>query len=114
MEIIPKTGFKGLRENWQSDLIAAFSVSMVALPLALGIAIASGASPMAGVLSATIGGIVTTFYRGSHIAINGPAAGLIAVVLASIEALDDGSGKALNYVFAAIFVSGCLQVVLGF
>ncbi len=114
MDIIPKTGLRGLRENWQSDLIAAFSVSMVALPLGLGIAIASGASPMAGIFSAIIGGVVTTFFRGSHLAINGPTAGLIAAILASIEVLDDGSGKALNYVFAAIFVSGCLQVVFGF
>lgn len=113
MEIIPKTGFKGLVENWQSDLIAAFSVSTVALPLALGIAIASGAPPLAGILSAIIGGIVTTFYRGSHIAINGPTAGLIAAILASIEVLDDGSGNTLNYVFAAIFVSGCVQVLFG-
>lgn len=46
-------------------------------------------------------------------AINGPAAGLIAVILASIAALDDGSGKALNYVFAAIVVSGIIQVLFG-
>ena len=37
---IPSTGFKGLRENWRNDLIAAFSVALVALPLALGIAVA--------------------------------------------------------------------------
>ncbi len=113
MDIAPKKGLNGLIENWQSDLIAAFSVSMVALPLALGIAIASDAPPMAGVLSAIIGGIVTTFFKGSHIAINGPAAGLIAVILASIAALDDGSGRALNYTFAAIVVSGAIQIVMG-
>ena len=113
MDIVPKSGLKGLIENWQSDLIAAVSVSLVAMPLALGIALASGVPPMAGVLSAVIGGIVTTFFRGSHVAINGPAAGLIAVVLASMAALDDGSGNALNYVVAAIFVSGAIQVLLG-
>ena len=110
---IPSTGLKGIAENWRSDLVAAVSVSLVALPLALGIAVASGVPPMAGVLSAIIGGIVTTFFRGSNIAINGPAAGLIAVVLAGISALDDGSGNALNYVFAAIVVSGVIQVLLG-
>ncbi len=109
----PQNGLKGLAENWRADLVAAVSVSLVALPLALGIAVASGVPPMAGVLSAIIGGVVTTFFRGSHIAINGPAAGLIAVVLAGISALDDGSGNALNYVFAAIVVSGALQVLLG-
>ncbi len=48
---IPSAGFKGLKENWRNDLSAAISVSLVALPLALGIAVASEVSPMAGVLS---------------------------------------------------------------
>jgi MFS superfamily sulfate permease-like transporter len=113
MQSIPKQGFKGLLENWQSDLLAAISVALVAMPLALGIAIASGVPPMAGILSAVIGGVVTTFFRGSHLAINGPAAGLIAVILTSVAALDDGSGRALNYVFAAIVISGAIQVLLG-
>lgn len=113
MDIIPKPGFKGLVENWQSDLIAAISVSMVAMPLALGIALASGVPPITGILSAIIGGIVTTFFNGSNIAINGPAAGLIAVVLGSIAILDDGSDQTLNYVFAAITVSGAIQIILG-
>ena len=112
-DAVPSSGLNGLKENWRSDLVAAVSVSLVALPLALGIAVASGVPPMAGVLSAIIGGIVTTFFRGSNIAINGPAAGLIAVVLAGVSALDDGSGNALNYVFAAIVVSGFIQVLLG-
>ncbi|MFT5167926.1 MAG: MFS superfamily sulfate permease-like transporter [Saprospiraceae bacterium] len=112
MQKIPKTGFSGLVENWQSDLIAAVSVSLVALPLALGIAYASNVPPMAGVVSAIIGGVVTTFFRGSHVAINGPAAGLIAVILSSL-ALWSGDEKALNYVLAAIVVSGGIQILLG-
>ena len=113
MQSLPKQGLKGLVENWQSDLLAAISVALVAMPLALGIAIASGVPPMAGILSAVIGGVVTTFFRGSHLAINGPAAGLIAVILTSVAVLDDGSGQALNYVFAAIVISGGIQVLLG-
>ena len=70
---IPASGFKGFKENWRNDLSAAISVSLVALPLALGIAVASGVSPMSGILSAIIGGVVTTFFRGSNLAINGPA-----------------------------------------
>lgn len=108
MSIIPKTGFAGMRENWQSDLLAALSVSLVALPLALGIAVASDVEPIAGIISAIIGGLVTTFYRGSYLAINGPAAGLIAVILAGIASLGH-----INFVLAAIVVSGALQVVLG-
>ncbi len=107
---IPASGFKGLKENWRNDLSAALSVSLVALPLALGIAVASEVSPMAGVLSAIIGGVVTTFFRGGHLAINGPAAGLIAVILGGLVALDGN----INYVLAAIVVSGGIQTILGF
>ncbi|TNE54687.1 MAG: SulP family inorganic anion transporter [Bacteroidetes bacterium] len=113
MQIVPKTGLKGLAENWQSDLLAAISVSLVALPLGLGIALACGIQPMAGVWSAVVGGIVTTFYRGSFVGINGPSAGIIAVILASVSAMDDGSGHAVNYVLAAVVVSGAVQVLLG-
>jgi MFS superfamily sulfate permease-like transporter len=105
---IPHDGIKGLKENWRSDLLAAVSVSLVALPLALGIAVASGVSPMAGILSAIIGGVVTTFVRGGHLAINGPAAGLVAVILGGLVVLGD-----INYVLAAIVVSGGIQIVLG-
>jgi len=113
MQTIPKSGFKGLIENWQSDVIAAVSVALVAMPLGLGIAIASGVPPMSGIIAAVIGGIVATFFRGSHLAINGPTAGLIAVILSSIVVLDDGSGNVLNYLMAAIIFSGALQVALG-
>lgn len=113
MDSIPKTGFKGLTENFQSDLIAAISVSLIALPLSLGIALAAGAPAMSGILSAVVGGVVTTFFRGGHISINGPAKGVIAVILLGIALMDDGSGQAFNYVLAAIVVSGALQTVLG-
>ena len=113
MKITPKTGIQGLLENWQSDLLAALSVSLVAMPLALGIALASGVPPMSGILSAIIGGIVTTFFRGSHVAINGPAAGLIAVIFSAGIALNDGTGQSLNYVLAAIVISGVIQIILG-
>ena len=106
---IPRDGFKGLKENWRSDLFAAISVSLVALPLALGIAVASNMSPMAGVLSAIIGGVVTTFFRGGHLTINGPAAGLIAAILGGLVALDYN----INYVLAAIVVAGGIQILLG-
>ena len=113
MENIPKTGFQGLIENWRSDLIAAVSVSLIALPLSLGIALAAGAPAMAGILSAIVGGVVTTLYRGGHVSVNGPAKGVIAVILLGIALMDDGTGQAFNYVLAAVVVSGAIQVLLG-
>ncbi len=113
MEVTPKKGFKGLIENWQSDLIAAVSVSLIALPLSLGIALAAGAPAMSGIISAIVGGVVTTLYRGGHISVNGPAKGVIAVILLGILMMDDGSGQAFNYVLAAVVVSGAIQVLLG-
>ncbi|NND94613.1 MAG: SulP family inorganic anion transporter, partial [Flavobacteriales bacterium] len=113
MENTPKEGFKGLVENWQSDLIAGVSVALIALPLSLGIALAAGAPAMAGVISAIIGGIVTTLYRGGHISVNGPAKGVIGVILLGIALMDDGSGQAFNYVLAAVVVSGAIQSLLG-
>ena len=102
MEITPKTGFQGLLENWKSDLIAAVSVALIALPLSIGIALAAGAEAMAGIFSAIVGGVVTTLYRGGHISVNGPAKGVIAVILLGIAAMDDGTGQAFNYVLAAM------------
>lgn len=113
MEPKPKEGFKGFVENFQNDLIAAISVSLIALPLSLGIALAAGAPAMSGILSAVVGGVITTFFRGGHISINGPAKGVIAVILLGITLMDDGSGQAFNYVLGAIVVSGAIQTLLG-
>lgn len=93
--------------------MAAFSVALVALPMSMGIAMASGVQAMSGLISGIVGGIVTTFFRGGHVAINGPAAGLIAVVLGAIISMEDGSGRAINYMLAAVVVSGGLQVLFG-
>ena len=106
---VPASGISGLIEKWRSDLLAALSVSLVALPLALGIAVASDLSPMAGVISSIIGGVVTTFFRGGHVSINGPGAGLIAVILGGLVALDGN----INYVMAAIVFAGAIQAAMG-
>ena len=113
MEALPKKGIKGLAENWKNDLIAAVSVALIALPLSLGIALAAGAPAMSGIFSAIIGGVVTTLYRGGHISVNGPAKGVIGVILLGITLMDDGSGQAFNYVLAAVVISGALQTLLG-
>ncbi len=113
MSVSPKKNLNSLVANWQSDFIAAVSVALIALPLSLGIALAAGAPAMAGILSAVVGGVVTTFFRGGHISINGPAKGVIAVILLGVALMDDGSGQAFNYVLAAIVVSGALQTLMG-
>jgi len=108
--IVPSRGLKGLKENWRNDVSAAITVSLVALPLALGIAVASNISPMSGVLSSIIAGVVTTFFRGGNLTINGPGAGLIAAILGGLAVLDGN----INYVLAAIVISGAIQALLGF
>lgn len=100
--------------HWRSDLVAGLSVSLVALPLSLGVAIASGAPPMAGLISAIVGGILTTFIRSGHVSINGPSASLIAVVLLAIQSLSDpGTLNGFPYVTAAFILAGGLQLIFG-
>ena len=113
MEATPSSGLKGLTQNWKSDLIAAVSVALIALPLSLGIALAAGAPAMSGIFSAVVGGVVTTLYRGGHVSVNGPAKGVIGVILLGIVLMEDGTGQAFNYVLAAVVVSGALQTLLG-
>ena len=78
-----KNILKGIQENFPSGLV----VFLVALPLCLAIAIASGAPPLSGVISGIIGGIVIGGISNSNISVSGPAAGLTAIVLASITDL---------------------------
>ena len=75
--------FKSLK----SDLPASVVVFFVALPLCLGIALASGAPLFSGLIAGIVGGIVVGFLSGSEIGVSGPAAGLAAIVLTAITAL---------------------------
>lgn len=110
----PKTGLPGLMENWRSDLISGFLVFLIALPLCLGIAMASGFPPMAGIISAVIGGVVVSRISGSYVTINGPAAGLIVVILSAVQSLGQGDAMAgYRYTLAAIVMASVLQIVMG-
>lgn len=112
--IVPKTGLAGLAENWRSDLLSGFLVFLIALPLCLGIAMASGFPPMAGIITAVIGGVVVSRISGSYVTINGPAAGLIVVILDAVQSLGQGDAMAgYRYTLAAIVVASVLQVLLG-
>lgn len=90
------------------DLIAGVVVFLVALPLCLGIAHASGAPLQAGLISGILGGIVVGALSGSHVSVAGPAAGLAAIVVAQLEQL--GSFEAF---LTAVLLAGVLQFGLG-
>lgn len=112
--ILPKTGLEGLKENWRSDLQAGFLVFLIALPLCLGISIASGFPPSAGIITAIVGGLLVSYTNGSHIVINGPAAGLIVVMLSAVQSLSDGDMlSGYRYTLAATMIAGLIQVVMG-
>jgi carbonic anhydrase len=90
------------------DIIAGIVVFLVALPLCLGIAVASNADPFSGIVSGIIGGIVVGILSGSHSSVSGPAAGLTAVVAVQIATL--GSFEAF---LAAVLIAGVIQIILG-
>lgn len=99
---VPQTGLGGLKENWDSDLQAGFLVFLIALPLCLGVSLASGFQPSAGIISAIIGGLLVSRLSGSCLTINGPAAGLIVVIFDAVQALGEGDAMAgYRYTLAA-------------
>lgn len=97
--------FGSLKSDFPSGLV----VFLVALPLCLGIALASGAPPLSGIIAGIIGGIVVGWLSKSHISVSGPAAGLTAIVLTAIAAL--GSFEAF---LLSVFLAGVFQLILGF
>ena len=117
MNKINLTRLKPILENWKFDFMAAIGVALIALPLALGLATASGAPPSAGIITSIVGGIVVAILGGGHVSIAGPGYGLIVVMLTSIISLG-GNGAHMvagfQYTLAAIIVAGCLMILFGF
>lgn len=108
----PQNGLAGLR-HWRHDLLAGMVVSLVSVPFSLGIAVASGAPPICGLISAIIAGLVLPFLGGSYVTISGPAAGLAPALFAAMLALGRGD-RAVGYplLLVAICLTGLVQVVL--
>ncbi len=108
---IPAQGIKGFKENWRADLLSGLLVSLIALPLCLGIAMASGFPAFGGVITAIIGGLVVGPLCGSQLSIKGPAAGLIAISMAAVETLGAGNGfDGYRFALAAIVIASVLQI----
>lgn len=108
------TGLAGFTQNLAPNIISGFLVFLIALPLCLGIALASGFPPFGGLITAIIGGIVVSFMAGSELTIKGPAAGLIAIAIAAVETLGQGD-MALGYklTLAIVVIAGLIQILFG-
>ena len=94
--------------NLKNDLPAGLVVALVALPLCLGIALASNAPAFSGILAGIIGGIVVGMISGSHLSVSGPAAGLTVIVINAIDTL--GTFEAF---LLAVFIAGVMQFLFG-
>ena len=90
-------------KTWRADLPASIVVALVALPLCLGIAVASGAPPLSGLIAGIVGGIVVGLLSKSSLSVAGPAAGLTVIVLAAIESLPSFEAFLLAVVLAGVF-----------
>ncbi|HZG25190.1 MAG TPA: SulP family inorganic anion transporter, partial [Chitinophagaceae bacterium] len=95
--------------NLKSDFSSSIVVFLVAVPLCLGIALASGAPFFSGLIAGIVGGIVVGSLSNSQLSVSGPAAGLTAIVLAGITRLG-----AFETFLVAVFLAGLIQMALGF
>lgn len=94
--------------EFRSDLPAGLSVFLVALPLCLGIALASGAPLFSGLVAGMIGGLLVGLLSGSEVSVSGPAAGLAVIVADSIKGLE-----AFDVFLTAVVIAGIIQLILG-
>lgn len=104
---LPKDGWSGLIENWKKDILSGFLVFLIAMPLSLGIAKASGFPPVSGLITAIIGGTIVSIFMGARLTIKGPAAGLIVIVVSSVNELT------YPYALGAIVAAALIQVLFG-
>ncbi|MCC5792119.1 MAG: bifunctional SulP family inorganic anion transporter/carbonic anhydrase [Legionellaceae bacterium] len=96
------------KKDFKSDLLASIVVFLIAIPLCLGIALASGAPLFSGIISGVIGGLIVGLASGSHVSVSGPAAGMAAVVVTAITQLGD-----FNVFLLALCLAGLIQISIG-
>lgn len=113
----PYFGLQGLKTYFKNDLLSGFLVFLIALPLCLGISMASGFPPIGGIFTAIIGGMLVPLIAGAknaQLTIKGPAAGLIAIAVACVA--DLGGGDALlgyKLALAVVVATGVIQIGFG-
>ncbi len=107
MNIKYLNNIKGLLGNLKYDFPAGMAVFLIAIPLSLGIALASGAPLFAGLIAGILSGIVIAPISGSALGISGPTAGLAIIVASAIEELG------FNGFLLALFIAGILQIIMG-
>ena len=105
----PRPRAKDYIKSLPNDLAASVVVFLVALPLCLGVALASNAPPLSGIIAGITGGIVVGLASRSHLSVSGPAAGLTTIIAAAITTL-----SSFEAFLMAVVLAGVLQVVLGF
>jgi MFS superfamily sulfate permease-like transporter len=108
--LLGASDLQDLQKNWKTDMLSGFLVFLLALPLSLGIAKASGFPAAMGVLTAMVGGLITPLFRVSPLTIKGPAAGLITVCSGAF--LEFGGEAYWPMVSAAVMVAALLQLLM--
>jgi MFS superfamily sulfate permease-like transporter len=100
---------KDYLKSFPNDFTASIVVFLVALPLCIGVALASNAAPFSGIIAGIVGGIVVGLASRSHLSVSGPAAGLTAIVAVAVLTL-----PSFEAFLVAVVISGILQIILGF